>query len=85
MAERSSGGLSASFVLLVVFVVLKLVGSINWSWFWVFCPIWINIIAGLVLLLYYSIANYVPKEKKHRVYYNTESTKEYRDWLNGNK
>ena len=46
MKERS--GLSLSTVVLVVFVILKLVGVIAWSWWWVLSPIWIS--AGLVLL-----------------------------------
>ena len=32
----------------MVFVILKLVGVITWSWWWVLSPIWIS--AGLVLL-----------------------------------
>lgn len=35
-------------VVLVVFIILKLVGVIAWSWWWVLSPIWIS--AGLVLL-----------------------------------
>lgn len=46
MEKRS--GLSLSTVVLVVFVILKLVGVIAWSWWWVLSPIWIS--AGLVLL-----------------------------------
>lgn len=46
MEERS--GLGLSTVVLVVFVILKLVGLITWSWWWVLSPIWIS--AGLVLL-----------------------------------
>jgi hypothetical protein len=37
-------------VLLVVFVVLKLVGVINWSWIWVLSPVWIGWLLGLILL-----------------------------------
>jgi hypothetical protein len=42
-----------------VFVVLKLTGYINWSWWWVTAPFWIPLgivavilaIAGIVLLI----------------------------------
>lgn len=27
-------------VVLVVFIILKLTGNIDWSWWWVLCPIW---------------------------------------------
>ena len=45
--ERRSG-LGLADVLLVVFIVLKLVGVITWSWFWVLSPLWITMI--LVIL-----------------------------------
>jgi membrane protein YdbS with pleckstrin-like domain len=36
-------------VLLVVFVVLKLTGNVDWSWWWVLSPLWIG--WGLVALV----------------------------------
>ena len=44
---ESSGGLGLFSVLTVVFIVLKLVGVITWSWIWVLSPLWI----GFVLIL----------------------------------
>lgn len=41
-------------VLAIVFIVLKLLGVIKWSWWWVLSPIWIPII--IVLVLYGIIA-----------------------------
>lgn len=35
--------------LTIVFIVLKLVNVINWSWIWVLAPVWIY--AGLFLLV----------------------------------
>lgn len=46
---------SLAGILLVVFIVLKLIGAIHWSWFWVLCPaypyflVW-AIMLGLALL-----------------------------------
>ena len=37
-SEVTTGGISFSGVLLIVFVVLKLIGVINWSWWWVLSP-----------------------------------------------
>lgn len=37
-----SGGIGFSSLLTIVFIVLKLCGVINWSWIWVFSPIWIS-------------------------------------------
>lgn len=38
-------------VLCVVFVVLKLVGVISWSWWWVFSPILIPLAIFFILLI----------------------------------
>lgn len=36
-------------LLTIIFVILRLCNVINWSWWWVFSPLWI--VAGLVLLV----------------------------------
>ena len=36
-----SGGVSLDVTLFIVFLVLKLVGVIDWSWWWVTAPLWI--------------------------------------------
>lgn len=38
-------------ILTIVFVVLKLCGVINWSWWWVLCPAWIPLAVVIVILL----------------------------------
>lgn len=37
-------------ILAIIFMVLKLTGHIDWSWWWVFAPIWIPL--ALVLVIY---------------------------------
>ncbi len=49
MSDRKSTGLGISDVLTIVFIVLKLVGVIKWSWIWVLSPIWISLLILLVL------------------------------------
>ncbi len=39
--SSSSGGVGFTGLLTIVFVVLKLLGRIHWSWWWVLSPIWI--------------------------------------------
>ncbi len=46
---NNSNGIGFFGVLTIVFIVLKLVGTISWSWLWVLCPIWIPV-AILVLI-----------------------------------
>lgn len=42
MSRDSNGaGLGLIWVLVVVFVVLKLTDNIDWSWWWVLSPLWI--------------------------------------------
>lgn len=36
-------------VLTVVFVVLKIVGVIAWSWWWVFAPLWLGYLLIFVM------------------------------------
>ena len=47
MNERN--GLTFNDVLLIVFIILKLCGVINWSWIWVLSPIWISVIMAIVV------------------------------------
>lgn len=39
-ASASSGGIGTASALGVAFVVLKLCGVIDWSWWWVTAPFW---------------------------------------------
>ena len=51
MKKGTSNGIGLPGVLFVVFLVLKLTGNIDWSWWWVTSPIWIPIIAAIAILL----------------------------------
>lgn len=42
--KKTSSGLGLLDVLAVVFIVLKLLGVITWSWVWVLSPIWIQLV-----------------------------------------
>lgn len=46
----TGGGVSLATVLLVIFLVLKLTGLIDWSWLWVLSPLWIPIALGISTL-----------------------------------
>jgi len=39
--QSEAGGVGCLTVVFIVFLVLKLTGNIEWSWIWVFAPIWI--------------------------------------------
>ena len=42
--NNSSGGIGFAGLLTIVLIVLKLLGKIDWSWWWVLSPIWISIL-----------------------------------------
>lgn len=54
MSDNKRTGLGFADVLCIIFIVLKLIGIITWSWVWVLSPIWISLI--IVLVLYGIIA-----------------------------
>ncbi len=50
-SKSSSSGIGLTGVLFVVFLVLKLTGNIDWSWWWVTSPIWIPVALAFLFLI----------------------------------
>ena len=49
-----SGGIGFTGLLTIVFIILKLVGKIDWSWWWVLSPLWITFMLcmlGFILMI----------------------------------
>lgn len=53
MSETRSSGVSISGLLGIAFIVLKLTGTIHWSWLWVLAPFWIPfaIVLGIIVVI----------------------------------
>ena len=53
MTDNSSrsGGVGFYGVLTVLFIGLKLTGSIDWSWWWVLSPLWLPFVIVVALFL----------------------------------
>jgi hypothetical protein len=56
-SSSSSSGIGVLGLLGVAFVVLKLTGFINWSWWWVTLPFWgglalVFIIPAIIAIIY---------------------------------
>ena len=49
--NSSSGGMSFVGVLTLIFIVLKLVGVIKWSWIAVLSPLWITLIIDIIIII----------------------------------
>lgn len=49
--KKTSSGLGLLDVLAVIFIVLKLLGVITWSWVWVLSPIWIQLVIVAIVFI----------------------------------
>lgn len=50
--QTTAGGVSTLGVVQIVFIILKLVGVINWSWWAVLIPLWISIGSCFLLFVF---------------------------------
>ena len=48
--KTSSSGIGIGTILFLIFMTLKLTGSIDWSWWWVTSPLWIPLAFGIVII-----------------------------------
>jgi hypothetical protein len=44
-------GIGFCGLLTIVFIVLKLIGYISWSWVWVLSPLWISWLVTILLII----------------------------------
>ena len=59
--DSKKSGMGLLEILLIVFVILKLVGAIDWSWWWVLSPILIPIGLLIVVLIVLGIISVIIK------------------------
>lgn len=62
MESKNSGGLGIAEILTLIFIVLKLTGTINWSWVWVLSPIWITLALIVSLILFAACIGFFIKK-----------------------
>ena len=60
----SGGGIGFGGLLTIVFIVLKLCNVINWSWMWVFAPLWIPVLLLVVIFALVIIVSIVRTTKR---------------------
>lgn len=53
MAENTTvrGGIGFAGLLTIVFIALKLLGKITWSWWWVLSPLWIDFVLAILIII----------------------------------
>lgn len=61
-SSSSSSGIGLFGLLGVAFIVLKLIGVITWSWWWVTLPLWGGLAVVLAVLLVIGIIALVAKK-----------------------
>lgn len=51
-SDYSGGGIGFFGLLAIVFITLKLIGTIDWPWIWILSPIWapIAILIAIVII-----------------------------------
>ena len=58
------GGLNILGVVEIVFIILKLLGIINWSWWIVLIPLWIDLGITLLVILIIIVAIIMDNKRK---------------------
>lgn len=61
--KAKQGGLGIVSVLTIIFIVLKLLGVIQWSWIWVLSPIWISAVLVVAVFSVILIGGRIKKGK----------------------
>ena len=56
--KNSNGGIGIDGLLIIVFIVLKLLKVISWSWLWVLSPLWIATLLIIILIIIHSLKFY---------------------------
>lgn len=62
--NSNTSGIGFFGVLTIVFIILKLTGSIDWSWWYVLAPIWVPF--GLILVIIPPIVIWENKKRLKR-------------------
>jgi len=63
MSKKSSYGLGVPGVLLIVFIVLKLIKVITWSWWLVLSPLWIVAAVWIAIIMFVAIFGWLYNRK----------------------
>jgi hypothetical protein len=49
--KETNGSISLNMILFLIFLVLKLTGHIDWSWWWVTSPLWIGALLFIIIVI----------------------------------
>jgi len=54
-SSSTSSGIGLSGILTIIFVIFKLLDKLDWSWWWIFSPLWISFGIGIFIFIICSI------------------------------
>lgn len=63
MEESANEFRTVMEAVLLVFVVLKLTGVVDWAWIYVLMPFWIPLIISIFIIMWLLVVNYGKKRK----------------------
>ena len=62
VSSSASSGIGFTGLLTIVFIVLKLLGKIDWSWVWVLSPLWISaLLVALIIIIIFLVICWLAK------------------------
>lgn len=62
VSSSASSGIGFTGLLTIVFIVLKLLGKIDWSWVWVLSPLWISaLLVVLIIIIIFLVIYWLAK------------------------
>lgn len=59
--NNATAGSGLGTLLTVLFVALKLLGHITWSWWWVLSPLWLSLAVFLAVLIILALLYIIAK------------------------
>ena len=62
-SSSSSSGIGFMGLLTILFIALKLLGYIKWSWVWVLAPLWGTFLMGIIAIIILAVW-LTPKSRK---------------------
>jgi len=63
--QTKSDGLSLPMILTLIFLVLKLTNNINWSWWYIFSPLWVDFIIIFIISFIFVFAREIKRIKNN--------------------
>ncbi len=64
--SSSTAGVGFTGLLAIAFIILKLVGVIDWRWLWVLSPLWIPVALYILYTIFMIILVSLPSNKNKR-------------------